>query len=88
VRPLSDLGTDDLARALSSESSPELAAQAVEECERLLGLLDDDTLRKVALRKFEGHTNAEIARELGYVEATVERKLQRIRGIWTRELEA
>jgi RNA polymerase sigma factor (sigma-70 family) len=84
---LSDLETDDLQHALSSEPSPELAVTAAEECERLLGLLSEAALRTVALRKFEGHTNAEIARELGCVETTVERKLQRIRGLWRRELQ-
>ena len=33
----------------------------------------------------EGQTNAAIAARLGCVETTVERKLRRIRDIWTRE---
>lgn len=65
---------------------PELAAQAIEECSRLLGLLTDESLRLVSRRKLEGCTNAEIAAELGCVESTVERKLQRIRGLWQREV--
>ena len=50
-----------------------------------MGLLPEDSLRLVARRKLEGYTNAEVAAELGCVEATVERKLQRIRGLWARE---
>src|SRR5271166_2654711 len=50
-----------LEQALSREPSPELAAQMAEECERLLQLLGDDTLRQVARRRMEGHTVEEIA---------------------------
>ena len=87
VRPLSELDLEEVERVFGGEPTPELAAQAAEQCRRLLGLLGDESLRRVALRKLEGFTNAEIAAELGCVEATVERKLQRIRGLWSRELE-
>ena len=63
--------------------SPEFAAQAAEEFRRLLGLLDDDSLREVAVRKMEGYTNRQIADRLGCIEQTVERKLRSIRQIWT-----
>ncbi len=33
----------------------------------------------------EGYTNAEIAKKLGYVEKTVERKLKVIRTIWGKD---
>jgi RNA polymerase sigma factor (sigma-70 family) len=85
VRLLSELESAEAERVLGSEPTPELAAQAAEQCRHLLGLLGDESLRHVALRKLEGYTNAEIAAELGCVEATVERKLQRIRAVWTRE---
>ena len=39
----------------------------------------------VAVWKMEGQTNAAIAARLGCVESTVERKLQRIRDLWSRE---
>ena len=85
VLALSELegpGVDGLAGA---EPTPELAARVADECRRLLDLLGDDALRLVAQRKLEGYTNAEIAAELGCVEQTVERKLQRIRRLWARE---
>src|SRR5262245_14901806 len=63
--------------------SPEFAAQTAEEFRRLLGLLGDDSLREVALRKMEGYTNRQIADRLGCIEQTVERKLRSIRQIWT-----
>jgi DNA-directed RNA polymerase specialized sigma24 family protein len=82
---LEGLGVDEL---LGNEPTPELAAQVSEECHRLLDRLGDDTLRRLAQRKLEGYTNAEIAAELRCVESTVERKLQRIRSLWAGEMEA
>ena len=55
----------------------------VDNLRRLLDVLDDDALRHIAQLKFEGYTNEEIAGTLGCVLRTVERKLERIREIWT-----
>jgi DNA-directed RNA polymerase specialized sigma24 family protein len=85
VRALTDLDGLDLDVALGREPTPELAAQAADEYRRLLDALGDDGLREVARRKMEGDSNAEIARRLGVIEKTVERKLRRIRKIWVRE---
>jgi DNA-directed RNA polymerase specialized sigma24 family protein len=65
--------------------TPEFALEVAEECNRLLDQLDDKSLRQVALLKLAGYTNPEIARELGVVERTVERKLGRIRRQWSDE---
>jgi DNA-directed RNA polymerase specialized sigma24 family protein len=70
---------DDVA---GREPDPEIGARIAEECQRLLGLLTDPTLRTIALRKMEGFTNAEIAADLGVVGRTVERKLNLIRRLW------
>jgi DNA-directed RNA polymerase specialized sigma24 family protein len=67
---------------IGREPDPEVVACIGEECQRLLGLLTDPTLRTVALRKMEGFTNAEVAAELGIVPRTVERKLNLIRRLW------
>src|SRR5262245_22032564 len=48
----------------------------------LLECLPADELRRIAVAKMEGHTNAEIARGLGRSLSTVERKLQVIRALW------
>jgi RNA polymerase sigma factor (sigma-70 family) len=87
VRLLSELDAAEVQRVVGAEPTPELAAQAAERCRLLLGQLTEPSLRTVAHRRLEGFTNAEIASELGCVEATVERKLQRIRSIWSCELE-
>src|SRR5262249_10435413 len=87
VRLLSELDPEEIERVIGAEPTPALAAQATEQCRRLLDLLPDESLRRVATRKLEGFTNSELAAELGCVEATVERKLQRIRSLWAREVE-
>lgn len=68
------------------EPQPDDAAVFNEEVQRQLVLLDP-ALRQIVLWKLEGYTNAEIAGagKLGCAERTVERKLQRIREMWSRE---
>ena len=80
---LSDLEGLETDLVLSTEPSPEFAAEMVDECRRLLDLLPDATLRSVALWKMEGYSNGEIARRLGCVEKTVERKIRAIRDVWS-----
>jgi F420-dependent methylenetetrahydromethanopterin dehydrogenase len=55
---------------------------AEEGCRQLLDLLDEESLRRMALLKLIGHTNEEIARKLDCSLAKVERKLKRIRLKW------
>jgi DNA-directed RNA polymerase specialized sigma24 family protein len=62
--------------------TPDMNILVAEECERLLDLLDDPLLQKVAVWKLEGYTNAEIAQKLGMAVVSVERKLARIRKLW------
>jgi DNA-directed RNA polymerase specialized sigma24 family protein len=72
-------------QVLGREPSPEFAQEVIENCGQLLGTLHDDSLRTVAGLKLEGYTNEEIAEQLCCVTRTVERKLERIRDIWTTE---
>jgi DNA-directed RNA polymerase specialized sigma24 family protein len=76
----------ELEQVFGSEPTPEFAAEMVDECRYLLGLLGDGKLRSIALWKMEGYTNAEIAEKLGCVRVTIERRLRLIRGIWTKAL--
>jgi DNA-directed RNA polymerase specialized sigma24 family protein len=71
-----------LDRITGREPDPELAAQVADECSRLLHLLTDEQLRRIALWKMEGYTNAEVAAKLGCDERTVERKVREIRRLW------
>ena len=90
VRPASDLAgpacddeddNDLLARAVSSEPTPEFAAMVAEEYRRLLDRLGDDVLRKVAVLRMEGFTTDAIAGQLGCARRTVARQLALIRQI-------
>jgi DNA-directed RNA polymerase specialized sigma24 family protein len=72
----------DIEQIIGREPTPEFAAQVAEECQRLLGSLNEPTLQSVALWKMEGYTTPEIAAKLGCVPRTIERKLQAIRRLW------
>ncbi|MGP0063109.1 MAG: ECF-type sigma factor, partial [Isosphaeraceae bacterium] len=63
---------------------PDLLLLAFDACQRLLELLETDELRRVAVWKLAGHTNAAIAGKLGCSTATVERTLSYIRETWRR----
>jgi DNA-directed RNA polymerase specialized sigma24 family protein len=82
---------DDIYRQIDDvvarEPTPQFAAEVVEQYQRLLAVLPDGAMRLVAQRKVEGYSHQDIARELGVVERTVERKLKLVRQIWQRELD-
>jgi RNA polymerase sigma factor (sigma-70 family) len=63
--------------------TPEDATIMAEEMDRLLAMLPAD-IRPIAIWRFEGFTNEEIAQKLGYTLRTVERKVRLIRGRWDR----
>ncbi|HKB40937.1 MAG TPA: ECF-type sigma factor [Gemmataceae bacterium] len=75
-------GGAGIERVVGAEPTPELAAQAADEVQRLLGMLPKEEVRAVALLKLEGYTNAEIAERRGCAEVTVERRLALIRSLW------
>jgi len=83
-------GRDDAAieQVVGDEPTPEFAAQVADQYQRLLELVGDDTLRRVAVWKMEGLTNDEIAERLDCSRRTVARKLETIRIIWSREPES
>jgi RNA polymerase sigma factor (sigma-70 family) len=81
----SDWDDAALQQVIGDEPTPEFAVQVAEEYQRLLDLLGDETLRRVAVRKMEGHTSDEIAEQLHCSKRTVARKLDAIRIIWSAE---
>ena len=83
VRGRDDRAFEDI---IGSEPTPQLAAEMAEQCHRLLGLLQDEDLRSIALLKMEGYTNDEIADRLDCVRSTVQRKLNLIRSRWEQEV--
>ena len=72
----------EIERVIGSEPTPEFAAVAVEEYNRLLEILDDDELRQVATLKMQGYTNREIAKQLERGMSSVDRKLRLIKNLW------
>ncbi len=68
----------------SREPAPEFAAEFVDVCETLMQSLDDPSLRKVAMLRMEGYTDAETAEQLGCSRSTVQRRLEVIRRHWQR----
>jgi len=72
---------DDPAVAAPGPDPAEAAAMA-EGFDHMLRVLGDDQLRRIAVWKLEGFSNAEIAGQLGKSDATVERKLKLIRELW------
>ncbi len=64
------------------ELSPQLAAECSEEIERLVGTLEHEDLKSIAVMKMEGFTNQEIAHHFQCSLTSVERKLRTIRSIW------
>jgi DNA-directed RNA polymerase specialized sigma24 family protein len=74
-----------LAQLVSQEPTPEFAAMVADETRLLLGRLEDEQLRKIALDRMEGYTTDEIAERLGCARRTVARRLDLIRQIWSDE---
>jgi RNA polymerase sigma factor (sigma-70 family) len=77
-------GAGGINQVVGAEPTPELAAQVAEEFERLLAKLPSAEVRRVAVWKMEGYTNDEIAALLPCARATVERRLQLIRSVWSK----
>lgn len=70
-----------LEQIVGREPTPAYAAQVADETQRLLGSIDDVSLRQVALWKMEGYTSEEIAQRLGVATRTVERRLRLLRSL-------
>ena len=72
-----------IADVLGHEPTPEIAAGVAETCQVMLDRLGDDRLREIAVMTLEGATPVDIAEKLGCVRRTIERKLERIREMWS-----
>lgn len=75
-----------LDRLIGDDPTPAFIVMLQDETSRLLNLLRDERLRRVALARIEGYTVPEIAVELGISTRAIERKLQLIRAKWGSEL--
>lgn len=70
---------------VSRPPTAEFACEATEEFERLLALLPNESLRRVAFLKMQGYTENEIAEQADCTARTVRRHLQTIRALWAGE---
>jgi DNA-directed RNA polymerase specialized sigma24 family protein len=84
-QPVGEAGPD-LEEIVGQEPTPAFSAEVADEVRRLLGLLGDADLERLALLKMEGHTNAEMAKLVGCVRRTIDRKLKIIRKTWRQEM--
>ena len=78
-----DYDAAGLAQFIGGGPTPGFQAAAEEEFELLLDRLDQPALRQIALLKLDGHTNQEIAEQIGRNVRSVERKLNLIRSLWS-----
>jgi DNA-directed RNA polymerase specialized sigma24 family protein len=78
-------GTPLLEQVLSARPTPEMAAQAADECKRLLRSLMNDELREVAVLRMQGYTVDEIARLRTCSRDAIKRRLRVIRYVWAKE---
>lgn len=76
-------GPGNFDQFLAETPTPELITVMDEECNHLLSLLPDDTLRRIATLRLEGYGNEEIAEKLILSPRTIERKLAAIRECWS-----
>jgi RNA polymerase sigma factor (sigma-70 family) len=76
---------DGFGSIASLDPGPRELAEFNDVVRDLLGHLDE-TLKRIAQCSLEGQRNVEIAEDLGVSPRTVERKLSRIRSIWTSRL--
>jgi DNA-directed RNA polymerase specialized sigma24 family protein len=80
-------GADANIEALEDdEPTPEFAALMADELRSRLAALGDDTLRRIAVLLLENASNDEIAVQLGCSTRTIERKRERIRKAWERDV--
>ena len=82
VRGESVFGTLNEQATARRNASPDWIAEQLENYEARLNQLDDPALEAIAILRLEGYTVEEIARRIGCVPRTVERRLSLIRQIW------
>ncbi|MFM9962607.1 MAG: ECF-type sigma factor [Planctomycetaceae bacterium] len=72
----------ELQRLVQDSDCPATKMMLAEDAEILLARLPNGEHRAVAVMRLAGHTNEEIAVELGYTRRTIQRMLVVIRGLW------
>jgi RNA polymerase sigma factor (sigma-70 family) len=73
-------------RLADDEPTPEMLVSLDEEYRRLMGLLRDDGIRRIAALRLEGYSNDEIAQRLAVSVRAIQRKVRLIAECWRAEL--
>ncbi len=84
---LSAVARDQLVGFLTTAAQNDNYEHLEKTSDDMIRALPDESLRRIALLRLAGHSNSEIASQMGCVTRTVERKLHLIRLIWGREIE-
>ena len=71
----------DLSQILGREPTPELAAELADQVQSIWIKVTDASLQSILLLRLESYTNDEIAERLDCSCRTIQRKLDRIRGL-------
>jgi RNA polymerase sigma factor (sigma-70 family) len=79
---LSHDGPFSLESLVGEDPTPEFLVILEEQTQRLLNILRDDVLRRIAIARIEGFSVPEISRMLTISTRSVERKLKLIRNCW------
>ena len=70
---------DELAQVIGNEPSPDFVVAIREQFDRLIGLLEEDELKQIAIAKLEGYSIKEISERTNRSIRTIERRLHLIR---------
>lgn len=83
------LSDNQILQQLACDSPPpDLAVACSETLRVLLEKLEEPELREIAVGRLNGLTNDEIAAKQNRSVRTIERRLDRIRGVWNRQIDA
>ena len=72
-------------RLAAREPTPEFAAEFAETCEHLFSRVDDTRLREIVTLRMEGYSDSEIGSRLDCSRRTVQRSLEVVRRLWSRQ---
>lgn len=87
LNPANRSAARGLDQIVLNEPTPAMLAALNEQHQRLLGMLANDMLRRIATWRMQGETNEDIAAKLKLSVRSVERKLNLIRECWQREFD-
>ncbi|TWT59772.1 ECF-type sigma factor [Rubinisphaera italica] len=80
-------GQNGINQVIGEEPSPEIIVTLAEQKQQLIEQLGDERLKTIAIAKFDGYTNEELAANQQCSIRTIERKVRLIRSLWAQYLQ-